>query len=81
MNERVKEFVIDYLEREYKLPDECDFDSFNFVKTGYVDSVATIQFITTIEDEFGIEFTDEELVDPDTQIIGNLIRLITNKMQ
>lgn len=80
MENKVKEFIIDYLEREYKLPDDVDINTFNFVKTGYVDSIGVIQFITTLEDEFGIEFTDDELESEDLQIAGNLIKTIEGKL-
>lgn len=78
--EDVKEFVIDYLEREYKLPENVNLDDFNYVNTGYVDSIGVIQFISMLEDEFDIEFTDEELEDSKYQFAGEMIKLVEKKI-
>lgn len=75
----VKEFVLDYLQREYTLPEDIDVMELNYVDSGYVDSLALIQFIATIEDEFGIAFTDDELSNPDIKVVGKLIRMISDK--
>lgn len=76
----VEEFIVEYLEREYKLPEKVDLSSFNYLKTGYVDSIGVIQFISTIEDEFDIEFSDEELADPTYQVTGKMIELVEKKI-
>lgn len=78
--ENVRQFVIDYIEREYQIPADVDQDSFNFVQTGYVDSIGVVQFITILEDEFGVEFTDEELADETYQTVGNMVKLIESKL-
>ena len=78
--ENVKDFVRDCLEREYDLPADADFDTFDFIKTGYIDSIGYIQFISMLEDEYDIVFTDEELSDEENQIAGNLIRLVESKI-
>lgn len=75
----MKEFIVDYLQREYNLPEDIDLESFNYVESGYVDSLGLIQFITTVEDEYGIEFTDEELQNPKLKTIGGLIEMIQAK--
>lgn len=75
----VKEFVLEYLQREYTLPEDIDAMELNYVDSGYVDSLALIQFIATIEDEFGISFTDDDLSNPDIKVVGRLIRMIFEK--
>lgn len=77
----VKEFVLDYLQREYSFPEDADILAINYQKEGYVDSMAFIGFIATIEDEFGIAFEDEDMENPDIQIVGKLIEMIESKMQ
>lgn len=77
--ESVKEFVIGYIEREYTLPEEVDVMAFNFVETGYVDSLGFIQFVALLEDEFGIVFTDEEMSSEDMKVVGPLVRLVEKK--
>ena len=77
----VKNFVVEYLEREYDLPEDIDFATFNYIESGYVDSMGFIQFVMMLEDEYDIMFTDEELSDKTYQIIGNFIRLIESKIE
>ena len=76
----VKSFVLDYIQREYTVPAEVDILSMNYIESGYVDSLGLIQFIATIEDEFEIAFSDEELENEDIKIVGKLISMIENKI-
>ena len=75
----VKNFVIDYIQREYTVPEEIDILALNYIEEGYIDSLGLLQFIATIEDEFGIEFTDEELASSKIQVVGALIEIIESK--
>ncbi len=74
-----KEFVTEYIQREYTIPADVDLMSLNYVESGYVDSLGLVQFLATIEDEFGIEFTDEEMEDPRIKVVGSLIEMIEEK--
>lgn len=80
MKEKIEAFVIEYIQREYTFPEGTDIMSLNYVESGYVDSLGLIQFIATIEDEFGIEFTDEDMENPDLRVIGKLIEMIQKKI-
>ena len=79
MNE-IKDFVIDYLQREYTIEVE-DIMGLNFVETGYVDSFGMVTFILALEEEFGIEFSDDELTDPAFKVVGTLIETVEKKIQ
>ena len=76
----VRDFVVDYLEREYQLPANVDLDTFNYIDSGYVDSMGFIQFIAMLEDEFEIEFTDDELAEKKYQLAGEMIKLVEKKI-
>ena len=76
----VKEFVTEYIQREYTVPEDKDIMALNYIEEGYIDSMGYIQFISTIEDEFGIEFEVEDIENPDMRIVGKLIEFITNKL-
>ncbi|MCD7826401.1 MAG: phosphopantetheine-binding protein [Clostridiaceae bacterium] len=78
--DKIQEFLLDYIQREYSLPEDVDFVTFNYVESGYIDSMGLVQFIATIEDEFGIEFADEDLENPKIHVIGGLIDFIKSKM-
>ena len=77
----IKEFIVEYIQREYTVPEDADIMNLNYVEEGYVDSMGLIQFIAIVEDEFGIAFTDEDLANPDIKVVGFLVELIAEKMQ
>ena len=77
----VKEFVTDYIQREYTVPEDKDIMTLNYIEEGYIDSMGYIQFISTIEDEFGIEFEVEDIGNPDMRIVGKLIDFIYEKLK
>lgn len=81
MMDAVKDFVVEYLEREYDLPEDIDFSTFNYIESGYVDSMGFIQFIAMLEDEFNVEFSEEELADKTYQVAGRLIQLVEEKIR
>jgi acyl carrier protein len=76
----IKEFVTDYIQREYTVPEDVDIMTLNYIDAGYIDSMAFIQFISTIEDEFDIEFEVEDIDNPELRIVGNLIDFIKSKV-
>lgn len=76
----VKEFVTEYIQREYTVPEDVDIMTLNYIEAGYIDSMAFIQFISTIEDEYDIEFEVEDIENPDLRIVGKLIDFINNKL-
>lgn len=76
----VKEFVTEYIQREYTVPEDKDIMTLNYIEEGYIDSMGYIQFISTIEDEFGIDFEVEDIDNPDMRIVGKLIDFINKKL-
>ena len=76
----VKEFVTEYIQREYTVPEDVDIMTLNYIEAGYIDSMGYIQFISTIEDEFDIEFDVEDIENPEMQVVGKLIDRILEKL-
>ncbi|MBO6255091.1 MAG: acyl carrier protein [Bacteroidaceae bacterium] len=76
----VKEFVTEYIQREYTVPEDVDIMTLNYIEAGYIDSMGYIQFISTIEDEFDIDFEVEDIENPDMRIVGKLIDFINSKI-
>lgn len=76
---KAEEFVLVYIQKEYTIDIGVDMLAMNYVEAGYIDSMGLIKFIVEIEDEFGIEFSDEELNDPSFKIVGGLIKMIEKK--
>ena len=77
--EDIKEFIVDYIQREYTLPADTDVMELNFIESGYIDSLGFVQFVALIEEEFDIVFSDEELDSPDMKVVGKLVALIDRK--
>lgn len=77
----IKEFVTEYIQREYTVPEDIDIMTLNYIDSGYIDSMAFIQFISTIEDEYDIEFDVEDIENPDLRIVGKLINFIKSKTE
>ena len=79
--DNVKDFIVDYIQREYTIPDDTDILNLNYVEEGYIDSMGLIQFIAVIEDEFNITFTDDDLASEDVKVVGKMVNLVTKKME
>ena len=77
--EEIKEFIVDYIQREYTLPADMDVMELNYIESGYIDSLGFVQFVALIEEEFDIVFSDEELDSPDMKVVGKLVALIGRK--
>ena len=77
--EEIKEFIVDYIQREYTLPADMDVMELNYIESGYIDSLGFVQFVALIEEEFDIVVSDEELDSPDMKVVGKLVALIDRK--
>ena len=77
--EEIKEFIVDYIQREYTLPADMDVMELNYIESGYIGSLGFVQFVALIEEEFDIVFSDEELDSPDMKVVGKLVALIDRK--
>ena len=77
--EEIKEFIVDYIQREYTLPADMDVMELNYIESGYIDSLGFVQFVALIEEEFDVVFSDEELDSPDMKVVGKLVALIDRK--
>lgn len=78
--EQVREFILDRLQKEYSFKEGTDIEKINYVEEGYMDSLGLIQFIGELEDEFDIEFSDEEMMEDSFRVVGSLIDLVTKKV-
>ena len=76
----IKEFVTEYIQREYTVADDIDIMTLNYIEGGYIDSMGLLQFIATLEDEFNISFTDDDMSSPDIKVVGTLIAMIEKKV-
>ena len=73
--EEIKEFIVDYIQREYPLPADMDVMELNYIESGYIDSLGFVQFVALIEEEFDIGEIDEAEA-ASMKTIGDLVRRI-----
>lgn len=76
----IKEYIVEELQKEYSISEDLNIDELDFISKGYISSLGLIQFIVMLEDEFGIEFSDEELGSDDFRKVGTLVAMIERKM-
>ena len=72
IRERLKELAVENLDID---PDQIDLDS--KISDLDIDSIDLVDFIMVIEDEFSIEFSDEEL--DEIESFADIVSLIESK--
>lgn len=77
----VREVILDFVEREYKLPENIDYTSFDIMENGYIDSMGLVQFVALLEDSFDIEFSSDELLSPKFKTIAGIESIIKSKIK
>lgn len=76
--EAIKQFIINELEKHGAIQLN-NIESFNYLKAGHIDSISIMKFIIALENEFDIEFTDEEMASNDFSIVSGLVEMIFTK--
>jgi len=81
MTDNIKQFILKTLEKKGKLPQNTNIDLFNYIDSGYIDSMALIKFVVDLEAQFDIEISECDIISPEFKTIGGLARLIREKMK
>lgn len=79
MADSARQFVLRLIEKEAKLPRDIDIDLFNYIDTGYVDSIGIIEFLVEIEFEFNIEISEADIESLEFRTVGGLVSIINRK--
>ena len=75
----IKEMILDFVQKEYPLPDGVDYDTFDLIENGYIDSMSLVVFVSLLEEEYDIEFTAEEIVSKGFRTISGIEKIIKSK--
>ncbi|HEY6021536.1 MAG TPA: acyl carrier protein [Candidatus Paceibacterota bacterium] len=75
MGSDVKQYVC----RQIGVATDTD-DSFDYRKSGDVDSLGLVRLILSLEAKFCFVFTDEDICQPEFNTIGGLVAAIERKM-
>ena len=78
--ESIQEFVLELIEKDSRLPEGADIESFNYIDTGYVDSIGVIQFVVDIESQFEIEISESDLESTEFRTVGGIVSIINWKL-
>ncbi len=77
LTDRLRSFIVEEVwvdGREQDLADDTQL-----IETHIVDSVGLLHLVSFIEDEFGVQVADEELVPENFGTIGRIARLVEAK--
>lgn len=77
--EAIKDFILKYISKKGKLPKDIDIDKFNYIDTGYVDSMGILKFVVELEQEFDIQISDDDIMLQEFKTIGGLVGIINKK--
>ena len=80
MKDSVREYVLAAVGRKAKLPADVDVETFNYIDSGYVDSIEIIKFVVDIEAKFNVEISDADLESPEFRTVGGLVAIINRKV-
>ena len=72
-----KEVVIDFFKQNTNKNIKNDVNDFD---EDYIDSLGVFELISTFEEQFGIEFTDDDFENQNFVIINGLIDIIEKKL-
>ena len=79
--EQILEKVLDFFHQKgIEVSQTQDVEKVRYLDQGWVDSFDLIDFISYLEQEFGIELTPEELSTDNFRTIGGIVKIISNKI-
>lgn len=75
--------MVNYLNSISPIPyqDKKSILQYRYLDVGHIDSFGIINFILTIEDEFGISLTPEDTESDEFRSIEGLIKIITKRLK
>lgn len=79
-DERVQQAVVKLLIQAGLDEADCRDPEFNFVRSGELDSFQVVGFLAELEEELGVSFTTEELVQDEAQTVGGLMSIARRKL-
>ena len=79
MSDEIRQFIIKYISKKGKLSAGVNLDEFNYIDTGYIDSMGILKFVVELEQKFDIQISDDDIMLPEFKTIGGLISMIENK--
>jgi len=77
LEREIKEFIINNF--LYGQNDGALADDVSFLENGIIDSTGVLELVSFVQDTYGIQVTDDEIIPANFDSINNLSRFIVNK--
>ncbi len=75
----VKDFLLSYFKDRFDDIGD-NLAGVDLIEDGYIDSMALYSFVAKLEDQFAIQFSDEELLSRDFRKLDTLAKLVEKKI-
>lgn len=79
MSQSVYDFIVLLLKEKGTVPEQDALLVYRYLENGHIDSLAFIKFIFRIEEQFGIQFSESEMLSDQVKTVGGLISLVEAK--
>lgn len=79
MSPSVYDFIVQLLEEKGAVPEPAALPAYRYLDVGHIDSLAFIKFIFRIEERFGIQFSEADMLGDRIKTVGGLVALIEEK--
>lgn len=79
MSPSVYDFIVQLLEEKGAVPEPAALPAYRYLDVGHIDSLAFIKFIFRIEERFGIQFSEADMLGDQAKTVGGLVALIEEK--
>lgn len=78
--EDIRQYIVQLLQEKGSIPEAKDIDDYCYLDTGHIDSLGFIKFIFRVEEQFHIQFLQNEIGGTEIRTVGGLMRLIQGKL-
>jgi len=75
----VYDFIVQLLEEKGAVPEPAALPAYRYLDVGHIDSLAFIKFVFRIEERFGIQFSEADMLGDRVKTVGGLVSLIEEK--
>lgn len=72
----VKEFVVEYLVERGADLDDQNYDDYDFLKSGVIDSFETMAFLLSIEEIYGVRIEPDDFLNKELRRVSKLVAYI-----
>lgn len=78
--ENIRTWIIAWFEQNSDISNADIDETKNYVENGWIDSFQFLDLISTIEEEFGVDFSDDDFAREELLTIKGIIEIISDKL-